>query len=110
MRFIVLVEGGKVEVCFEELAPAERGFTGVDAEFADADFGFVVFGGDFGGEHGSLSVRGYFIWRVNRVILLLSLEPWVSAKIPSLKRLIICIEVFTWSHESSGLVSRLPIQ
>lgn len=61
MRFVVLVEGGEVEVCFEEFTPAERGFAGVDAEFADVDFGFVVFWGDLGGEYGSLFVRGCFI-------------------------------------------------
>lgn len=57
MRFVVLVEGGEVEICFEELTPAERGFAGVNAEFADADFGFVVFESGLGREYGSLFVR-----------------------------------------------------
>jgi len=60
VRCVVLVEGGEVEVCFEKFTPAERGFAGVDAKFANADFGFVVFGGSFGGEYGSLFVRGSF--------------------------------------------------
>lgn len=82
MRFVVLVEGGEVEICFEEFTPAKRGFAGVEAEFADADFGFVVFKGGLGGEYGSLFVRDCFIGRVNRATYCHHWHPESQSKPP----------------------------